>query len=93
MWPSAGLPQCAALLSLVDSDRCGGSGFLVCSSGGSDMFRTLSRMICRIVFRKALRNSDVLHYNIAVTSCSWKKLNRAVLHCLEGERIVFHSLY
>ena len=31
-----------------------------CPSGGRLMFLTLSRMICRIVFRNAFRNSDVL---------------------------------
>ena len=34
-----------------------------CPSGGRLMFLTLSRMICRIVFRKAFRNSDVLEQN------------------------------
>ena len=34
-----------------------------CPSGGKLMFLTLSRMICRIVFRKAFRNSDVLEQN------------------------------
>lgn len=31
---------------------------------GIDMLRTLSRMICRIVFRNALRKSAVLEYNV-----------------------------
>ncbi len=39
----------------------GGSGRLTASRGGSDMFRTLSRMICRMVFRNAFRKSEVLH--------------------------------
>ena len=34
-----------------------------CPRGGRLMFLTLSRMICRIVFRKAFRNSDVLQHN------------------------------
>ena len=45
-----------------------------CPSGGRLMFLTLSRMICRIVFRKAFRNSDVLgedghddDFNIIIT--------------------------
>jgi hypothetical protein len=38
----------------VEADGTGGL------AGGMLILRTLSRMICRIVFRKALRNSAVL---------------------------------
>ena len=48
--------------NLVDSDLIGGSGFRKLSTAGRDILRTLSRMICRIVFKKALRNSDVLKF-------------------------------
>ena len=79
------------VVSFVESDRIGGSGFRwicklfhdgldgdyddlsersdfnagekftsSCPRGGRLIFLTLSRMICRIVFRKAFRNSDVL---------------------------------
>ena len=64
MWPNGDPPPLLAVLiaelSLVDSDLIGGSGFLRLSRAGSDMFLTLSRIIWRIVFRNALRNSDVL---------------------------------
>ena len=45
-----------------DEDEDEDEGMLTssCPSGGRLMFLTLSRMICRIVFRNAFRNSDVL---------------------------------
>ena len=64
-------PTCPT--SRVASDRSGGAGFPLGSldmvvevvvdevaRGGMFMLRTDSRMICRIVLRKALRNSPVL---------------------------------
>ena len=57
----------------------GGSGLRAASHGGSDMLRTLSRIIWRIVLRNAFRKSEVLEEKLGVlfTKFPTKKLTYA----------------